>query len=280
MAFSIKDVTYNLGLNQSEKLKLEDVLQILPSSNGGRVNAYKNGSTVIINSDRLILNAKKDYLMLCGKEGVAITSPKGVNIDCDGDLHLFSNSEVYIGLPNKGNDYNFEKQSLPKTKADATANSKYEPLVLGLKLANLLQDLIILLKNTTVSTPSGQGFMSPEMMYNFACLQSRIPEILSTYAFIDGVSHESVDPPPSSTGQTPEIIASAQINPVASATPGATLGSSTSATTGTAQNNVSGTPVPDITQQAQVSGSQSPAADPANTEPTATSTNPDGPINI
>lgn len=281
MSISLQDITYNLGVSESEKLKLEDVLQILPSESGGRINAYKNGSTVLINSDRLIFNAKKDYLMLCGKEGVVISSPKGVNIDCDEDLYLFSNTEVYIGLPNKGNDYNFEKQKVPKTKADATINSKYEPLVLGLKLANLLQDLVLLLKNAVTITPSGQGFMSPETMYNLAYIQSRIPEMLSTYAFIDGVTHEGVDPAPSTSGLTLDTINTQQSQPTTQQ-PGSTITTSTSTSTGTQPNNTSGTitpPVQQLVEPTAAQGSAPPAAtNPINTEPSAPSDNPDGPI--
>lgn len=276
--FSLQDVSYGLGISQTEELKLDDVLNIV-TTRDGRANNYKNGSTVIINSDRLILNSKKDYVMLCGKEGVTITSPKGVHIDCDGDLHLFSSGEVYIGLPNKGQDYNFDKQRKPKTKAQATVNSKFEPMVLGLKLANLLQDLMVLLKNTTIITPAGQGFMSAEMMYNFASLQARIPEMLSTYAFLDGVSHEGVDPePPLPAGVRPTTG-----NVVEPGAAGSTLTAQTAATT-VNQNSTDGTPQANIQEQAASSpgATLSPgailpiAADPSTSEPTAPSTNPDG----
>jgi hypothetical protein len=176
---------------------LKSVLQIDRSNDLSFKNAYANGSSVIINSDRLILNAKKDYLFVCGKEGVAITSPKSIHIDCDDDLHLFSQTgEIYLGLPNKGDGLP-KSQPEPKTKADATKDYEFEPIVLGLKLANLLEDLIVVLRDMVVRTPSGDGYLSTEMMYNLECLQSRLPEMLSTAVFVDGVSHDKVDPAPS-----------------------------------------------------------------------------------
>jgi hypothetical protein len=68
--------------------------------------------------------------------------------------------------------------------------------VLGVKLANFLEDLLIILKNATVLTPVGKGYLREDTMYELGCLQARLPEILSTYGYIDGISHEAVDPPP------------------------------------------------------------------------------------
>lgn len=244
MSYQLLDVSYGLGLNQGKQKSLEDVLKIVPTPEG-RANSYADGSTVIINSDRLILNSKKDYVMLCGKEGVTITSPKKIHIDCDDDLYLFSNTEVYIGLPNKGENYDFDKQKQPRTKADATLNSRYEPLVLGLKLANLLQDLIVLLKNAVMVGNTGQVFMSPEMMYNLACLQSRVPEMLSTYAFIDGVSHDGPDPspPPPDNSAIPGAA-------VTGGTPGSAVSSNQTTNAGPNQNSLSSAPAVNVQQQA------------------------------
>ncbi len=184
------DISFNLDVGLSDKKSVDDILRIKSSTNG-TVNNYNDGSTIILNSDRLILNTKKDYLMLCGQEGLLLTSPKSVHIDCDDDIYIFSNTELYLGLPNRGEPYDFNKQKEAKTKADPTKNIRYEPLVLGLKLANWLEDLTTLLQQTIVNGAAGSSQMSPEMIENLKALESRIPEIVSTYAYIDGVSHKA-----------------------------------------------------------------------------------------
>ncbi len=256
MAYELQDVSYGITIKPSEENKgktLDQILKIVSSGDGkSKANNYTEGSTIIINSDRLILNSKKDFVFLCGKEGVAISSPNRIHIDCDDDLYLFSKTEVYLGLPARGEKYDFddEKQNpTPKNKAQATKNVPYEPMVLGLKLANLLQDLIVLMKNAVMVGNSGQVFMSTQMMYNLACLQARVPEIMSSYAYIDGVSHDNVDDEPP---QPADLVTGADGSATTPGSPtsptaGGTAGSTTTSTsTGTTsgQNNPSGTPAP------------------------------------
>lgn len=157
------------------------------------------GNSVIINSDRIIFNTKTDMLFLCGKEGIAITSPGSVHIDCDDDLYLFSGKgEIYLGVPNKGKEIP-QNPKQPKTKADATRDYAYEPIVLGIKLTNLLEDLLDLLEKVTLRSEYSDVFMSTEDMYNLKCLKARLPEMLSTVAFVDGFSHEEVSAAPKNT---------------------------------------------------------------------------------
>ena len=78
----------------------------------------------------------------------------------------------------------------------ATPDRDYEPLVLGNKLADWLSDLILAIQTLQINTPSGPGYISAgESQYNLKKLVARIPEIVSTYGFIDGRSHLQVDDP-------------------------------------------------------------------------------------
>jgi len=248
---------------QETQRSIKDVLQLNKTNNGHR-NAYANGSSVIINSDRLIFNAKKDHLFLCGNEGVTITSPKSVHIDADDDVYIFSNTgEIYLGLPNRGEKY--DQLPAPKTKADATLNYAYEPMVLGLKLANLLEDFIVIMRDAVIRTPSGDGRMSVEMMYNLESLQSRIPEMLSTVAFIEGISHDKPDAAPQVPSGTDDP---AQLPTPSLLTEIATAGNTTSGTTTTATNtNLNNTVAPVILPQSLLNAIQG-----------NMSNNPDGPI--
>jgi hypothetical protein len=193
--FPMEDLTYgsNVRPASSPPLNIETVLSI-KSGNGGKVNNYSQGGQILINSNRIILNAREDYLMLFGRKGVAIASPEPVNIDSEATITLFGEKGLFLGVPNKGNAITAVPE--PKEKGDPTQDQVYEPLVLGIKLANLLEDLLVILKNATLLTPVGKGYFREDVMYEFASLQARLPEILSTYAYIDGISHSATDPKP------------------------------------------------------------------------------------
>jgi len=159
-------------------------------------NTYSGGSQLILNSDRVIVNSKNDYLMLFGKQGVALSSPGNVNIDAKDDVTIFSDSNLYLGIPGKGSNEGNKVQ--PKNLAQPTLDTDYEPLVLGLKLTNLLEDLINIIANASILTPVGLGTLREDAKDQLNFLKSRIPTMLSTYGYIDGITHEAVDPAPPS----------------------------------------------------------------------------------
>ena len=92
--------------------------------------------------------------MVFGKKGVAIASPTRVNIDAGESITLgaYGNSGgLFIGLPNTGLAYEKTNQkqlnTIGTTKGHPTLDQEYEPLVLGIKLANILEDLLFILKS-------------------------------------------------------------------------------------------------------------------------------------
>jgi hypothetical protein len=200
ITFPMEDLTFGSSL-VGEKKDLDQLLSLKPGS-GGKVNNYGGaGSQIIINSDRIILNSRIDYLMLFGQEGVAISSQGNVNIDADDAVTIYGDDGVFIGVPGKGASTGNTSRA-PKNKAEPTIDSDYEPLALGLKVANILEDLLIVLKNATILTPVGKGYFREDVMYELRCIQARLPEILSTYAYVDGISHEAPDPAP----DAPKIV--------------------------------------------------------------------------
>ena len=78
------------------------------------------GRQIIIDSGRVTLNSKDDTTFLLGREAVSISSGGTVNIDSNGDF-LLNSPKIYFGLKTKDTDH--------------------EPLVLGFKLSQLLNDL-------------------------------------------------------------------------------------------------------------------------------------------
>lgn len=193
--FPMEDLTYKQNITPKPN-DLSEILNIKSSGDGTVpwVNDYTEGKgQVLLNSGRLILNADKDFLMLFGKN-VAIASPGPVNVDSENTVTLFGEKGLFLGVPGKGEEV--KEVPAPKEKGDATPNQNYEPLVLGIKLANLLEDLLVVLKNANIITPIGKAYFLEDTQWELASLAARLPEMLSTYAYIDGLSHEIPPPPP------------------------------------------------------------------------------------
>jgi hypothetical protein len=217
--FPMEDLEYQSTFTSAQQ-NITKLLSITQDSIGF-VNTFANSPQVLINSDRIVLNTKRDYLMLFGAAGVAISSQNPVNVDSDASITLSGTEGIYLGVPNGGSDYDFANQKKPKTKGDPTENQPYEPIPLGIKLANLIEDLLVTIKNARIITPVGLGYLREDVQYELANLQARLPEILSSVVFVDGVSHESTDPPPA----TPAGITTAPTTAIGTTTQPGTVGS-------------------------------------------------------
>ena len=154
--------------------------------------------SALLNSDRIIINAKQQFAMLFGQKGVAIASPTRVNIDAGESITLAAqggnDGGLFLGLPNRGLRYESQtQQQIGDSKGDPTPDKPYEPLVLGVKLANWIEDFLTVLKNAVGTDGLSNVKFQPTTQAEFGLLANRIPEILSNYAYIDGVSHGSID---------------------------------------------------------------------------------------
>ena len=164
------------------------------------VNDHDAGSpSILINSGRVIINSKDSQTIIAGAQGVALTSPTRVNIDADESVTIFGDSGVYLGIPAKGQppkpitiapgDPKFFKDG-KKLKSYPSPDVPYEPVVLGLKLINWLDDLLVILKYQQTLTPVGYATARQDTQWDFMALQTRLQELISTEIFIDGYSHE------------------------------------------------------------------------------------------
>ena len=119
-----------------------------PITNPLSVSNYIN-SQVIINSDRIVLNSKKDEVMVFAKTNIELNTNNTINLNANERVHLNS-GKVFLGTVNN---------QLPT-----------EPLVLGDKMYNLLSSLIGSLHSfgvalsTVVTAPEG----SPALDINTA----------------------------------------------------------------------------------------------------------------
>lgn len=153
---------------------------------------------VIINSDRLVLNAKNTHIMLFAREGIHLNSFSDTTIDTDANILFTANQE--INLRSNGNIENTTDQdftitagsdvlslSMEKTAFLAkkiylgTAENDEEPMVGGTSLSKFLARLIYALVNgqasnpptsfapganqtTHVITPMGPGLLAPGVL--------------------------------------------------------------------------------------------------------------------
>jgi hypothetical protein len=104
---------------------------------------------VVINSDRVVLNSKRDEVMIFAKSNIELNTKNIINLNANERVHLNSNT-VFLGTVNN---------SLPT-----------EPLVLGDKLNTLLETLLDSLYNfgNALSSVVGSPEGAPAMDINMA----------------------------------------------------------------------------------------------------------------
>lgn len=219
---TLEDNIFTLDLKRSsnEEGKGFRDLQIDPTTR--KNNVVDGKPSILLNSSRVIINSREDYTIIAGEKGVSISSKSKVNLDADDTICLYGDQGLFFGVPNKGDtnkvqpskaisqtDSKYYKDGKP-LKSIPTDNLDYEPIVLGLKLANWLDDLLQTLKTSVILTSLAEGSFREDVQWEFTALQSRIKEMLSTYAYVDGWSHGSPDavtePPTEVSKPKPEIV--------------------------------------------------------------------------
>jgi hypothetical protein len=136
------------------------------------VRDYFN-SQIIINSDRVVLNSKKDEIMIFAKTNVEINTRNIINLNADERIHLNSD-RVFLGTING---------QLPT-----------EPLVLGDKLNTVLETLLDSLYNfgtsllTVVGSPEGAPALdiisaAGSLLNDIDIINNNLEEILSQRNF-------------------------------------------------------------------------------------------------
>lgn len=201
LKLNFKEFTDNTFTSEVTAITTDPSVEEVMNITKQKLNNYvpdADGGSIFINGDRIVINAKSDYAMLFGQKGVAIASPNRVNIDAGESITLFGhgNQGVFIGLPNKGlriPKASAEPKASGNTKGDPTPDYLYEPMILGVKLANLLEDILFVLQGASMASSLSEAKWQPSTVAEFALLANRIPEILSNYAYIDGISHEKID---------------------------------------------------------------------------------------
>jgi hypothetical protein len=133
------DSSIYLTSTQQIPLQTDRTGTLNPLTKPVNVSKYFN-SQLILNSDRVVLNSKKDEVMIFAKTNIELNTKNIINLNANERVHLNSNT-VFLGTVNN---------SLPT-----------EPLVLGDKLNTLLENLLDSLYffagslSTVVGSPEG-----------------------------------------------------------------------------------------------------------------------------
>jgi hypothetical protein len=137
-----------LTSNQQLPLQPDRTDSLNPLTKPTDVAKYFNAQ-VIINSDRVVLNSKRDEVMIFAKSNIELNTKNIINLNANERVHLNS-STVFLGTVNS---------QLPT-----------EPLVLGDKLNTLLETLLDSLYSfgTSLSTVVGSPEGAPAMDINSA----------------------------------------------------------------------------------------------------------------
>ena len=157
------------------------------------------GNSCILNSDRLLLNAKNSgielfankYIELSANQNIIIESPGETIISSDKKITLSSNED--INLSSKYISVEAQQQINLKSNQDIKliANSitlgsqnATEPLVLGNQLVSLLQQLCTAISSITMVGNLGAPTSPPLNASQFVALSGRLSNILSTVSKI------------------------------------------------------------------------------------------------
>lgn len=149
----------------------------LRSSEIPKVMPYYTGAQIFINSDRLILNSKKNEISLFSNTEINFSALRSITVDSESSVFVTANSDINLVatddlfLQGKNISLSATNNLSYKTSGNysilgkkifiGTANDPSEPMVLGASLSSFLQKLIDVfttqLPLTTVITPTGPG---------------------------------------------------------------------------------------------------------------------------
>ena len=129
------------------------------SSNPDEQDAYE-GNQIILNSDRIVFNAKTDSILGTAKVSVGFSTEGTFNVDAD-DHTIIDSPKIYLGN---------------------ASTDEAEPVALGQTLVDWLQELCDALSAETHPTACGPSG-TPINAADYSSLKSKAPDILSQNSF-------------------------------------------------------------------------------------------------
>lgn len=135
--------------------------------------AKLDGNQILLNSDRIILSAKSSELIFYSKKNYGFISDGNMSID--NKLGINANVGGKINIKTNGQDINFRTSNGHINLGD----TNLEPLVMGNKLVQILEELIEQIKVQQYLTPAGPSKPAPQNVAQFDTIKGKLKTILS-----------------------------------------------------------------------------------------------------
>jgi hypothetical protein len=132
-----------------------------------------DGNQILLNSDRIILSAKSSELIFYSKKNYGFISDGNMSID--NKLGINANVGGKINIKTNGQDINFRTGNGHINLGD----TNLEPLVMGNKLVQILEELIEQIKVQQYLTPAGPSKPAPQNVAQFDTIKGKLKTILS-----------------------------------------------------------------------------------------------------
>ena len=171
----INEEASSIYLTSTQKLPIipDRYYDINPITNPTLPFLY-NKSQVIINGDRVVLNSKKDEVMIFAKTNIEISTNNVINLNANDRIHLNGN-KIFLG-------------TVPPQEENQPYRLPTEPVLLGRQTVLLLTDLIVALHSfsagysSKITPPPGVPFDTgegAELMKNLQDITSNLSNLLS-----------------------------------------------------------------------------------------------------
>lgn len=131
------------------------------------------GEQILLNSDRIILSAKKGELLFFSKKNYGFISDGSLSIDNKGGIDISVKDNIHVVTNDRDVAIHSGKGSI------FLGNENLEPMVKGQQLVDLLAELIDAIAAQNYLTPSGPSKIGPENLPTFRSIKSKLNNILS-----------------------------------------------------------------------------------------------------
>jgi hypothetical protein len=149
-------------------------------------NPKLSGKQIIINSDRIVINARDKEIILSSKAGIGLSSLESITVDTDKDFQINALGKIQLGIDAK------------------------EPIILGNKWKTFMTQLLDALMSLTVGTPNGPS-SPPINNPQFLALKGQLTTLLSQAAYVKALPGIEVPEVPQNPPLTPTIPATPSV---------------------------------------------------------------------
>jgi hypothetical protein len=150
-------------------------------------SADLTGHQIYINSDRVLISAKKNEFIVFSTKNAGILTDAKFTVDAKDEIYM--HNEKNITIHSKGSNNIFlnsdsGKIYLGKDKGEGDAGAAVQKMVLGGELVKILEELIDAINQQVYLTPSGPTATGPTNAPKFNSIKSKLKVILSAKNFL------------------------------------------------------------------------------------------------